>query len=641
MRDEAVVREDFDETSLREAIVEANVPTLLMVLIHLTQDDRWLGTRYAPKRPRGLADDDSGGLPAEVIEEIADAAVDVLMKCQSDSSRGVPDLTAERFIEMASLGFGEPLPEDYASMLMEEAGFVDRPAQLPVVRGVEAEPAEVLIIGAGLSGLATAISLKRLGISYRIVEKRQAVGGTWLGNTYPGVGVDTPSHIYDLSFARNPAWSAYYAMGPEIREYIAGVAERFDITGDISFGTTAEALDWDSASNHWTLTSRDASGETSRHRFRFVVSSVGQLDRAKLPDIPGANTFAGESAHTSEWPASLNVTGKRVAVVGSGASAMQVAPTIARDVQQLFIFQRSPQWVAPSPNYRRDVSCGMRLLLENVPCYAAWYRARLLWLFNDRIHASLQRDPEWTDPRRSVNSLNDAHRDYFESYIKDQLDGRPDLIAVSIPDYPPFGKRMLIDNGWYEMLKRPKVNLVTNTIDRITDEGLVTRDGAKYNVDTIIYATGFHAINFLAHVAVRGVGGATLADAWGEDDSKAYLGMTVPGFPNFFMTYGPNTNLGHGGSIVFHTECQVRYISTLIGQALSRGDRSIECSRTAFEDYNQAVDEAHERMIWTHTGMDTWYRNSKGRVVTNSPWRLVDYWNMTRAPDVDDAVFVQ
>lgn len=640
MRDRAVVREDFDEASLREAISEANVPTVLMVVAHLTQDDRWLDARYAPKRPRGLADDDSGGLLPEVIEEIADAAVDVLLQCQGDGSRGVPELTSERFIEMASLGFGEPMPEEYAGMLMEEAGFIDRPAQQPVIRRVDAEPAEVLIIGAGLSGITAAISLKRLGIGYRIVEKRHDVGGTWLGNTYPGVGVDTPSHIYDLSFAPNPGWTAYYAMGPEIRSYIGGVAERFDIKDDITFGTTVDALDWDAASRRWTVTAHDSADAVWQERFRFVISSVGQLDRAKLPDIPGVETFHGDTVHTSAWPTAVDVVGKRVAIIGSGASAMQVAPTIARDVEQLFVFQRSPQWAAPSPNYRRNVSPGMRLLLENVPCYAAWYRARLLWLFNDRIHASLQVDPNWTNPQRSVNSLNDAHRDYFESYIKDQLADRPDLVAVCMPDYPPFGKRMLIDNGWYEMLKRPNVQLVSSPIERVATHGPVTHDGTQYDVDIIVYATGFQAITFLSHIAVTGVDSLALSDAWGEDDSRAYLGMTVPGFPNFFMTYGPNTNLGHGGSIIFHTECQVRYISTLIGQALSRDVQQIQCSQSAFDSYNNQVDDAHERMIWTHSGMDTWYRNSKGRVVTNSPWRLVDYWNMTRAPDVDDAVFV-
>jgi 4-hydroxyacetophenone monooxygenase len=640
LNDRHLVREGFDEATLREAIVDANVPTLLMVLAHLTQDDHWLDKRYAPKRPRGLADDNSGGLPAEVVQEICDAAVAALMQYKVEGTHEIPHLTSERFIELASFGVGEPLPEEYVEMLTEEAGFVNRQYGQEVARRSENQSTEVLIIGAGISGITAAISLKRLGVTCRIIEKREAVGGTWLGNTYPGVGVDTPSHIYDLSFALNPSWSAYYALGPEIREYVEGVAKHFNINNEISFNTTVDALDWDATNSLWRVTSHNDSGAVQYDQFKFVISSVGQLNRAKLPGIPGEESFDGESAHTSEWPANIDLAQKNVALIGSGASAMQVAPIIAQTVKKLYVFQRSPHWSAPSPSYRQEVSLGTRLLLERVPCYAAWYRARLLWLFNDRIHASLQIDPDWAQPQRSVNSLNDMHREYFESYIRDQLAGRPDLIELSIPNYPPFGKRMLIDNGWYTMLQRPNVQLVTTKIERIQPSGLLTDDGQEFDIDAIVYATGFEALNFLSHVAVTGVDGATLSATWGEDDSKAYLGIMVPGFPNFFMTYGPNTNLGHGGSIVFHTECQVRFISAVISQSISQGLRHIECSQAAFQTYNDAVDDAHSHMIWTHSGMDTWYRNSKGRVVTNSPWRLVDYWKMTRAPNVHDSVFV-
>jgi len=261
-----------------------------------------------------------------------------------------------------------------------------------------------------------------------------------------------------------------------------------------------------------------------------------------------------------------------------------------------------------------------------------------MWIFNDRIHASLQIDPDWQHPDRSLNAINEGHRRYFLRYLTDQLEGRPDLVAKSLPTYPPFGKRMLLDNGWYAMLRQPHVTLDTQPILEVTEHGLRTSE-QDHEVDVIVFCTGFHARHYLPFDRVRGRGGRTLRQEWGDDDATAHLGMTIPGYPNLFLMYGPNTNAGAGGSVIFIAECQGRYIVDLLAHLQAEGLGTVECRPEALRRWVEDVDAAHARMVWSHPGMTTYYRNSKGRVVTNSPYRIVDYWAMTREPELSDFTF--
>jgi 4-hydroxyacetophenone monooxygenase len=282
------------------------------------------------------------------------------------------------------------------------------------------------------------------------------------------------------------------------------------------------------------------------------------------------------------------------------------------------------------------VGPGTRWLLYNLPFYAAWYRFGLFWRFSDSLHRSLHKDPEWPHPARSLNKRNERHRIELTEYIESELDHDAELIAKCLPDYPPFGKRILVDNGWFKTLLRDNVELEVEPIARVEKNGIALRDGRAIEFDVIIIATGFQASGMLGDMAIRGREGRLLAEQWQGNDPRAYLGMAAPHFPNLFFLYGPNTNLGHGGSIIFQAECQVRYIVGCIAQMLEQGVSSIDCREDVHDAYNAKVDAAHENMIWTHPGMATYYRNASGRVVTNSPWRLVDYWGMTRVPDFAD-----
>jgi 4-hydroxyacetophenone monooxygenase len=625
------------DEELEAALEHANIPTLLMVVAHLTGDHSWLEKPYRPTRTIALDDNDTGGLPPERQAEVRAAALDMLRRWR-EGTIPIPDPPTDRkLVEMLTVANGETVPREYGAMMAEEAQFHPRDvtwSKAPVQGAVD--DMHVIVIGAGISGICTAIKLSQLGIPYTVLEKNDRIGGTWLENDYPGAGVDTPSHLYSYSFDPSPSWSRYYAKQPEILTYLQGVVRRHGIESDIRFGVEVIRATYDSESTQWTLEVREPDGSTNIRTATALISSVGQLNRPQFPEIDGLDTFEGPVFHSAQWRHDVDLTGKRVAVIGTGASAMQVVPAIAGVPEQLLVFQRSPQWAAPNGNYLRNVEGGTQLLMEQVPYYATWYRIRLLWMFNDKLYPSLQIDPNWPHLDRSVNATNDKHRVFFTEHIRESLADRMDLWDKVLPTYPPYGKRILMDNGWYDAITRDDVELITDKVVGVTTDAIITSDGKRHEADVIVLATGFQSKRMLWPMDIHGIDGQSIRELWGDDDARAYLGMTVPGFPNLFITYGPNTNLGHGGSVIFHAECQVNYISRLLVEMVERGIRSVECRKDVFDEYNARVDAAHNRMIWSHRGMDTWYRNARGRVVTNTPWRLLDYWRMTRRPSLDD-----
>ncbi|MBV1796847.1 NAD(P)/FAD-dependent oxidoreductase [Siccirubricoccus sp. G192] len=326
----------------------------------------------------------------------------------------------------------------------------------------------------------------------------------------------------------------------------------------------------------------------------------------------------------------MDLRGKRVALVGTGASAMQAGPSIAEEVGRLLVFQRTPHWAMHNPNYHKAVSAGNLWCLRHIPYFAQWLRFQLFWAGSDGFHASLQMDPNWPMPEISLNEANHKMRELITEHVRKELDGDEELLARVIPGYPPYGKRMLRDNYWYRMLKRPNVELVTGGIARVTEDAIVMADGTVHPVDVIILATGFQASKMLFPMRIKGRGGRSIRDAWGDDDPRAHLGITVPGFPNLFLTYGPNTNLAHGGSIIFHLECQVRYITQALREMIEQDYATLEVRQEVHDSYNRLVDETCRNMVWAHPGVTSWYKNRHNRVTVTSPWRLLDYWRLTQ-----------
>lgn len=626
---------ELNETELRRALDVANIPTLLMVLHHLTGDHAWLREPFLPTRTRGLDLHDTGGLDEDVQRQVRDAAFDALIVWSNGKNIAVEAPEGDLLVTMMSVCMGELVDADYAPMMAEDMGFAPNTVRQPK-RG-DAERATAIVIGAGVSGLLASMKLTQAGIPHVVLEKNEDVGGTWLNNRYPGCGVDTPSYLYTFSFLPND-WPTYFGRRDDVWNYFSKAADHLNLRDNITFGVAVETADYDATAQQWTVTTCDQAGRRSEYNARFLISAVGQLNVPQTPEFVGADTFAGQQFHSAQWPEDIDLRGKRVAVIGAGASAMQIVPAIVHTVAELTVYQRSPQWVAPSSSYFDRVPDGVHWLMNHVPFYRAWYRFRLAWTFNDKAHAALQIDPEWRHPERSVNAINDGYRGYFERYIRAELDGRPDLIEKALPAYPPYGKRMLLDNGWYRALRSPSVELVTDAVREIAAGGVVAADGTERAADVIVYATGFEARRMIGQYEIRGVDGQSLRDAWGDDNGHAYLGVTVPGFPNLFMMYGPNTNLGHGGSYIWMGEIQIRYIVDLICSMVEEDIATVECSTDVCADYNRKVDAAHDKMVWAHRGMQNWYRNAQGRVVTNSPWRVVDYWRMAHEADLADFI---
>jgi 4-hydroxyacetophenone monooxygenase len=307
-------------------------------------------------------------------------------------------------------------------------------------------------------------------------------------------------------------------------------------------------------------------------------------------------------------------------------------------VAKLTVFQRSPHWSIRHPLYHLPVPSAVRWAMRHIPFYSSWFRFRLFYAASDVFHHTLRMDPDWEHKDISLNAANHRMRQDLIAYIRDELGDRTDLLDKVIPSYPPFGKRMLRDNNWYKMLKRQNVELVAGGVERIEPDAVVA-NGTRHPADVVIFATGFQASRMLWPMVIRGRDGVTLRDLWGDDDPRAHLGVTVPGFPNFFMVYGPNTNLAHGGSAIFHSECQIRYIMLGLRELIERDEGPVEVRQEAFEDYNRRLDEVMRSMVWSHPGMTNWYKNARGRVVMNSPWRLVDYRNMTAEFDPSEYTF--
>jgi 4-hydroxyacetophenone monooxygenase len=618
-----------------EGVGMANVPTLIPVLVQLTGDSKWLESPYAPRRGRGLDDNDTGGLPENTCQEIKTAARAAISAWLDGAPIALARPDDAMLARMLSVSMGESVPADYGEIVAADMDMASH-------RIGETSPSpsdfHIAIVGAGVSGICAAIKLRELGISCEIFEKSSNFGGTWWENRYPGAGVDTPNHLYSFSFARND-WSRYFALQGELLRYFCDVAEQYGLRGCTRFNTTMRCAAWDEDAQLWRIELERADGGIEHSAANVLISAVGALNNPRVPKIKGLDTFPGPAFHTARWPHDLDISGQRVAVVGNGASAMQVVPAIAAQVKHLAVFARSKQWAAPFPQFNKEVPPPVRALLRHVPLYCAWYRQRLAWTFNDRIHESLKKDRSWPHSARSLNAVNDSHRRFFTDYVIDELGDRQDLLEKVLPDYPPYGKRMLLDNGWYRALRRNNVTLIAEHLAEVRGRKLIASGGEEHEADILILATGFRAVEYLASMEVVGRKGRLLRKFWGEEDARAYLGATIPGFPNFFTLLGPNVGLGHGGSIIRIVELQVDYILSILKCLFDRGATTVEVQQDVYDRYNARVDTAHQSMVWTHPGTDNWYRNSQGRVVVLTPWRNDDFWRMTRKVNPAEYMF--
>ena len=620
------------EATIAAHLEPTNIPALLATLIHFTGNADHLDAFPLPVTDVSTWGDENGGIPPEKQAEARALAARLLARWRDAGYPPLPRPSAAAVDRAMHFVAGGQVPPEYTDLLTSELHLDGVPSASGITidaPAVAKAAFPVVVIGAGMSGLLAGIALKEAGVPFTIIDAQDRVGGTWTANRYPGVRVDTPNHLYSYSFEPAHEWPYRYSTGDVLQDYFERIATKYGLHEHIRFRTRVEAATWDGKA--WQV--KLSTGETLPAR--AVISAVGQLNTPKLPDIPGVGSFAGPAFHSAQWDADVDLKGKRVAVIGTGASAFQIVPEIAGDVASLAIFQRTPPWLLPSPIYHDKVPEGVRWALRHMPFYANWNRFGLFWSLTEFLRPMVSKTDGWNRPG-SLSEMNAALRDLLEGALAAQLGDRPDLLAKSIPPYAPGGKRMLVDNGvWATALKRDNVDLVTDAISAIEPGGVRLASGRLVAVDVIIYATGFSASDFLVPMHITGENGQDLHKAW-DGDARAYLGMTVPGFPNFFMIYGPNTNIVVNGSIVFFSECSVRYIMGCIKMLIEDGKTALEPRPDITAAFNERVDAENARMAWAAPDVNSWYKNAKGRVAQNWPFALVDYWNATRTPEKAD-----
>jgi cation diffusion facilitator CzcD-associated flavoprotein CzcO len=478
-----------------------------------------------------------------------------------------------------------------------------------------------VIIGGGFGGLAAAVELRRRGVQDVIVlEKADRVGGVWRDNTYPGAACDVPSSLYSYSFAPNPDWSRRYAEQPDILGYIEGVAEREGLAGLVRTGTEVTDAVWDELTGRWRVQTCGKDGSTTTYDADLLVSAVGQLSRPHVPQLPGMESFGGPAFHSAEWDHDVDLTGKRVVVVGTGASAIQFVPHLQRRAAQVTVVQRSAPYVVPKPDraYRRLHHRAFR----RAPITQAFGR-ELTRTLSEMLNQALAEQTAFT------NAFLVAFKLHLRRQVKD-----PALRARLVPDYPVGCKRLLFSNDWYPAITKSNVHVVNEGIAEVTPDGVRTTDGSHHAADVIVYGTGFLATEFLAPMRIVGRDGRDLHEQW-TGGAHAYLGMTVPGFPNFFMVYGPNTNLG-GSSILSMIECQTGYLGQA-ATALSNGLSRVEVRPEVAERFDHEMQERLSQSVWT-SGCASWYQTPGGRVTTNWPGQVREYRERTETFELADHV---
>ncbi|MDH4169982.1 MAG: NAD(P)/FAD-dependent oxidoreductase [Acidimicrobiia bacterium] len=627
---------DSTDDELRAAIGDADPTTLLPALawvtgdLSLARDDLHLDPLLT-----GMPD---GGWTPEQVTRARDLAFIALRRFLDEGGRPVePPSDADRR-QLIDWVAGRELDDDHITMFTEELALEgDRRSPSWHRDDIAAGDLSVAIIGAGMSGILAAHRLHQAGIPVVVLEKNPDIGGTWFENTYPGCRVDLPNHVYAYSNAQRHDWPYHHSTQDVLLDYFKDCAHDWGVTEHIRFDTCVESMTWDDDDGSWVLHLATRDGPEVL-RATAVVSAVGQLNQPKLPDLEGRDDFAGLSFHSSRWPQDLDLGGKLVAVIGTGASAMQFIPHVAEDAAHLTIFQRTPAWLIPRPEYHEPVADGLIDLFAAIPGYTNWYRLRRFWMIHHGALDALVHDPQWDGPiEQAVSADNDLMRELLTEYLRAEFADRPDLLDKVIPRYPVGAKRFVLDNGiWPRTLKRDDVELVTDPIERITPTG-VRAAGRDHQVDIIIYGTGFNASRFLTPMQVTGRNGLDLHEVWG-DDARAYLGMTVPGFPNLFCLYGPNTNIVINGSIIYFSECSVRYLVEMMGILLERHQTVAEVRADVHAAFVDEVDHRNGEMAWGLSSVNSWYKSPSGRIAQNWPFALIDYWRRTRAPDPDEYV---
>jgi 4-hydroxyacetophenone monooxygenase len=496
----------------------------------------------------------------------------------------------------------------------------------------------VVIVGSGFSGLAAAVQMGRLGLPYTILERRPEPGGTWSINRYPDIRVDTISITYEFAFEKDYRWTEYFGRGPEVRAYLDGVSKKFGAYDRTRFGADVKKAAFDPDRDKWVVEYDTADG---RHTIEanYVINAVGTFTNPRLPQFEGRESFEGEILHPARWPENFDFAGKRVAVIGNGSTGVQLLAPVAAQAEHVDVFQRTPQWISPRDKYGQALEPEVLWLLDNFPGYWNWWRyMAIAALFG--THGFVVPDEEWVAKGGKWNPMNDQLRADLTAYIKAQTGGDEELISKLVPDYAPFSRRPVVDNGWYKALTRDNVDLVTTPIARFTRKGIETTDGEVHEVDAVITATGFETMQYLWPAEYLGRDGTNIHDFWQADGPRAYISMMVPNYPNMFMIYGPNSQpLSGGTGLPVWYVIWAAYAARCITRALREGKTRVEVTQEAYERYNKELDaEAAPLLLLQDEGArdQNYYVNKFGRLQVNAPWYGPEYHRMCTEVEWDD-----
>jgi 4-hydroxyacetophenone monooxygenase len=628
-----IVQSDEELAALVEGM---SAPVLAASTVHITGRMDALRLGIHPRTPSF-----SGDVSGQLID--ADAATLrahglAAIKAWRDAGQPEPyQPTPAELHEIANFVVGMELPAAYVPLVLEDMAYeAEDPRTFAWNHSIpDATLADypVLVIGAGMSGMLMGLRLQQAGIPFTIVEKNDSVGGTWFENQYPGLRVDVPSHAYSFSFTQDHVWPSLFSRQEDLLRYFRECADRFNITGNIRFGLEVAGAAWDAEASRWTVELVDGQGRHETVHASSVVSAVGFLNRPSLPQFKGMDRFKGEQIHSARWRHDVPIESKRVIIIGSAATALQAIPPLAEQAGHLTIFQRSAGWTRVSAEYSREILKAEQWAIEHVPFYSGWMRAIIFNWPIDFAPDIMKIDPAWPQSRESVSAMNDMVRQRLMAQLEEHLGDRPDLLAKMTPDYPPFVKRPTVSNGnFFRAIKQPNVEVVTDAIDHLTENGIVDATGRLHEADVIIYATGFQVQKFLTPMVIKGRDGIELNQFW-QDRPGGYLGITVPNFPNFYMMYGPGTNLGYNGNLIFNSELQARYICNCLRLMIEEKRDSLEVRDEVFEEYMDRTGEKLLEFVWSTDYGTTYFRNAKGRVTTNSPWSLFQMWNWTSKAD--------
>lgn len=630
-----------ERSYVERAVDAADVNALRMALYQASRDVDI--AQITPTRAYGAVAD-------TVVFSDADAAlirskaVDYLMSEHPDEG-AFPTPDREEIIGLLTMAEARDLGPEDLIMRHHIPAFADMPfqAQWSSDEHTVPEGFRVGIVGAGFAGVAMGVQLTRLGIPFTIYERRAEVGGVWSINTYPDVRVDTLSFTYEYSFEKKYPWTEYFGRQSAVREYLEHVARKYGVYENIQFGSDVTKAVFDDKAQTWTLSvTRD--GTSADTEVNVVVAASGVFATPRELPFEGVDGFAGEIVHTTAWNTEVAYAGKKVAIIGNGSTGVQLLSKIAEQAESVTVYQRTPQWISPRAHYGAPICEELQWLIQEMPFYWNWNKY-VAGLSTIDLRNVLMPDEQWIADGGEVSKRNDDLRDILKGYIRAQVGGDERLVEQLVPDYAPMTRRPVVDNNWYASLTRENVELVTSGIDHLTEHEVVASDGTVREAELIVAAVGFQTEKYLWPTEYYGVDGISLEDTWTAQGAQAHLGMTVPGFPNLFMLYGPNSQpVASGSGLPVWFEIWTRYIAEGIAGLIEKGRSSMSIRQESFDLYNEQLHKEAQKLIYLseHGAMKkNYYVNEFGRLQMNAPWTGEHFYSMCERVDESDYHYVQ